>query len=93
MNDIGKPERVTQKRVVDLFRNELRYRYLGDYTDRSDNSNFDDNAVGDYLTRAGYSLEQISRALYLLRLEAKNRTAVSTIITKRFTLCCATACR
>ena len=34
MNDIGKPERITQNRVVTLFRNELEYRYLGDWTDR-----------------------------------------------------------
>ena len=29
MNGIGKPERVTQNRVIALFRDELHYRYLG----------------------------------------------------------------
>jgi type I restriction enzyme, R subunit len=32
MNDIGQPERATQDRVITLFRDELRYRYLGDWT-------------------------------------------------------------
>jgi type I restriction enzyme R subunit len=27
---IGKPERVTQKRVIELFTQQLGYRYLGD---------------------------------------------------------------
>ena len=27
MPDIGQPERATQKRVIALFRDELRYRY------------------------------------------------------------------
>ena len=30
MNDIGKPERETQRRVIALFRDELGYRFLGD---------------------------------------------------------------
>ncbi len=35
MSDIGKPERVTQNRVIDLFHDELDYDYLGDWTDRA----------------------------------------------------------
>lgn len=41
MTIIGQPERVTQKRVIALFRDELGYRYLGDWTHREDNSNID----------------------------------------------------
>jgi type I restriction enzyme, R subunit len=33
------PERETQKRVINLFRNKLGYRYLGDRKDRAGNSN------------------------------------------------------
>lgn len=35
----GKPERATQNRVITLFRKELDYRYLGDWTDRDDTGN------------------------------------------------------
>ena len=39
MTPIGQPERATQNRVIALFRDELGYRYLGDWTDRDGNSN------------------------------------------------------
>jgi len=41
MSTIGQPERSTQNRVIALFRDELRYRYLSDWTDRPDNSNIE----------------------------------------------------
>jgi len=72
MNGIGKPERATQNRVVALFKDELHYRYLGDWSDRPDNSNIEEKLLGDYLKRAGYLPEQISRAIYLLKIEAEN---------------------
>lgn len=37
MNDIGTPERSTQERVLKLFRDELKYRTLGDWSDRDGN--------------------------------------------------------
>jgi type I restriction enzyme R subunit len=42
MTTIGQPERATQKRVIDLFRDELGYRYLGDWTDQDGNSNLEE---------------------------------------------------
>ncbi len=45
MSGIGKPERVTQNRVVALFRSELGYDYLGDRTDRAGNSNIEDGLL------------------------------------------------
>ena len=72
MNGVGKPERVTQERVIAVFREGLRYRYLGDWSDRLDNSNIDEQLLTDYLTRAGYVPEQTSRAIYLLKTEAEN---------------------
>jgi type I restriction enzyme R subunit len=71
VSDIGKPERATQKRVIELFRDELGYRFLGDWSDR-DNSNIDDDLVTASLTRRGYDGAQISAALYRLRTEAGN---------------------
>jgi type I restriction enzyme, R subunit len=72
MNAIGKAERVTQNRVIALFRDELKYRYLGDWSDRSANSNIDEELLKEYLAKCLYSPEQISRAIYLLTTEAKN---------------------
>ena len=72
MNGIGKPERVTQNRVIALFRDELKYRYLGDWTDRPDNSNIEEKLLDEYLSRTGYKPDQISRAIYLLKAEADN---------------------
>ena len=67
---IGKPERATQKRVIDLFRDELGYRYLGDWTDRAGNSNIEDGLLSAWLTECGYSTAQINAALYKLHTEA-----------------------
>lgn len=70
MSAIAQPERATQNRVVALFRDELGYRYLGDWTDRTGNSHIEDGLITDYLTETGYSPAQISRALDLLRRDA-----------------------
>jgi type I restriction enzyme R subunit len=72
MNAVGKAERVTQNRVIALFRDELKYRYLGDWSDRPGNSNVEEQLLKDYLTKCNYSSEQINRAIYLLKTEAEN---------------------
>jgi type I restriction enzyme, R subunit len=74
MIGIGKPERITQNRVLALFRDDLGYRYLGDWKDRADNRNIEEQLLTDYLIRAGYKPEQASRAIYLLKTEAENPT-------------------
>jgi type I restriction enzyme, R subunit len=74
MSDIGKSERVTQNRVIALFRDELDYRYLGDWCDREDNSNIEEGLLTNYLKRSGYSKEQVAVALYRLRTEADNHS-------------------
>ena len=74
MNHIGKPERVTQDRVIALFCDQLKYRYLGDWTDRNGNSNIEESLLTDHLRKAGYSDLQNSRAIYLLRQEADNHS-------------------
>ena len=74
MNHIGKPERATQDRVIALFRDQLNYRYLGDWTDRPNNSNIEESLLTDHLRSAGYDDLQISRAIYLLRQEADNHS-------------------
>ncbi len=72
MSTIGQPERVTQNRVVALFRDELGYRRLGDWTDRPSNSNIEVTLLSATLAKRGYSTAQISRALDRLHAEASN---------------------
>ena len=72
MSTIGQPERATQNRVISLFRDELGYRYLGDWTDRTTNSNIEVEQLTAYLSKSGYTPAQISRALDKLRTEAGN---------------------
>jgi len=76
---IGKPERNTQNRIIALFRDELGYRFLGDRSDRLNNSNTEEDLLSAYLIQAGYTMPQISRAIYLLRLEADNPNRSSKI--------------
>lgn len=72
MADVGKPERSTQNRVIALLCDELGYRYLGDWTERSGNSNIEEGLLTDYLTEAGYTPAQINTALFKLRTEANH---------------------
>jgi Type I restriction enzyme R protein N terminus (HSDR_N)/SWI2/SNF2 ATPase len=74
MSGIGKPERATQIRVISLFHDELGYRYLGDWSDREGNSNIEEGPLTDYLSRSGYTPEQISSAIYKLRTDAGNHS-------------------
>ncbi len=72
MSYIGQAERVTQNRVIALFRDELGYRYLGDWSDRDANSNIEEGLLSAWLTKSGYTPAQISVALHKLRTEADN---------------------
>ncbi len=72
MNDISKPERVTQNRVMALFRDELKYHGLGDWSDRDNNRQIEDGLLSDWLTRRGCSPAQIGVALHKLHTEADN---------------------
>src|SRR5215831_2707135 len=67
-------ERATQNRVIALFREELGYRYLGNWTDRDSNNNIEVGLLTAYLTKSGYTPAQISRAIYALRIEADNHS-------------------
>jgi type I restriction enzyme R subunit len=70
VSTVGQPERATQDRVVALFRDELGYRYLGDWTDRSGNSNIEERLLSTWLTGRGHSTAQIGVAPHKLRTEA-----------------------
>lgn len=73
MNDIGQIERLTQNRIVKLFRDQLYYQYLGNWEDRLKNSNIEESLLRQYLiNKAGYSEELTKRAIYKLQSEARN---------------------
>lgn len=74
MNGVGKPEIVTQKRVIALFRDELGYRYLGDRSDREGNTNIEEQELVAYLEAHGYTEPQINAAIYRLKTEANNNS-------------------
>lgn len=74
MSTVGQPERATQNRVIALFCDELRYRYLGDWTDRDGNSNIEEALLSDWLTKRGYTPAQIGVAVHKLRTEATNHS-------------------
>lgn len=72
MNYAIKPERITQNRIIGLFREELDYRYLGDWTYRDGNTNIEEGLLSDHLVKCGYNSSQITKTLYQLRTEANN---------------------
>lgn len=65
MSKVGQLERETQNRVVKLFQEKLDYRYFGNWQDRIDNSNIEEEIVTAYLKKK-YSDNLISKALYEL---------------------------
>jgi type I restriction enzyme R subunit len=70
--NVGQIERATQNRIVGLFRDQLKYEYLGNWEDRLDNSNIEEGEVRKYLSGRGYSATLITRALDQLRNAANN---------------------
>jgi len=72
--NVGQIERATQNRIVALFRDRLNYEYLGNWEDRPDNSNIEEQEVRKYLVNRGYGDTLIARALDKLRATANNYT-------------------
>jgi type I restriction enzyme R subunit len=66
MSTVGQIERKTQRRIVKLFRDTLRYDYLGDWTDREDNRNIEEGYLRSWLEKRKYSDILIKRALHKL---------------------------
>lgn len=70
MSNVGQRERQTQLRVVQFFQNELGYRYLGNWEDRTNNRNIDVETLTAWLSKRGYSDTLVKRALRKLETEA-----------------------
>lgn len=60
---VGEREKKTQERIIKLFVNELGYTYLGDFTDRPDNSNIEQGQLRAFLQKQGYVDVLIDRAI------------------------------
>ncbi len=72
MNDnVNKPERATQDRVLKLFTGPLQYRQLGDWSDRPGNHCIEEGMLSTHLQGKGYSAAHISAALHQLRAAAQ----------------------
>lgn len=75
MSIIGQVERLTQNRIVELFQTQLRYEYYGNWEERENNSNIEEDELKKYLVNTGkYSLELINKAIFALQKEAAINT-------------------
>ena len=72
MSQIGQPERVSQNRIIKLFCGQLHYDYLGNWEDRLNNSNIEEEYLRKFLTSKNYSEVLINRAIDQLRTKAIN---------------------
>jgi type I restriction enzyme, R subunit len=70
MSNVGQPERKTQDRVIELFRDSLGYEYLGNWGYRDGNSNVEVELLAQNLRARGYSDNLISKAVDKLKSDA-----------------------
>src|SRR5690625_3990677 len=63
MTDIGQIESNTQARVVKLFTERLGYDYLGDWQDRDNNGNVEEEYLRSFLEKQGYKQKIIDKAV------------------------------
>jgi type I restriction enzyme, R subunit len=64
MSEIGQLERETQNRVIELFREQLGYDYLGNWIDRKNTRNVEEKWLRPFLQSRGYDEALIARALF-----------------------------
>ncbi|MGA5502129.1 type I restriction endonuclease subunit R [Streptomyces umbrinus] len=70
MSNVGQPERKTQDRVIELFRDTLGYEYLGNWGYRAANSNVDVELLTKNLRARNYSDNLINKAIGKLKSDA-----------------------
>ncbi len=66
MSTVGQIEKLTQARVVKLFRDQLSYAYLGDWTEREGNRNIETELLRGFLVKHGCDANLIAKALFVL---------------------------
>ncbi len=69
---IGARERVTQNRLIGLFKSVLKYTYLGNWEKREGNNNVEEALLLAYLTRRGYTDKEVRSAITKLKQAAAN---------------------
>ncbi|WP_034890409.1 type I restriction endonuclease [Gillisia sp. Hel_I_29] len=62
-NAIGKAERLSQDRIVQLFQSELGYRYLGNWQDELRTQPVEEDLLRNFLKKQGYAAMLIDRAV------------------------------
>ena len=73
MSKVGQIERATQNRIVQLFKEQLQYEYLGNWEEREGNSNIEEAKLRKFL-QTKYSDELITKAIFALKKEANINT-------------------
>lgn len=63
MSAVGERERRTQNDVIRFFRDELNYRYLGDWQERENNRCIEQDLLHEWLTWWGYDSNRINKVL------------------------------
>ncbi len=71
-SNIGAKERVTQKRLLGLFRDILEYDYLGNWEYREGNGNVEETLLRRYLKRRKYADKEIDKAVAKFKQAAAN---------------------
>ncbi|MDD5593158.1 MAG: type I restriction endonuclease subunit R [Candidatus Margulisbacteria bacterium] len=70
---VGQIERKTQNRIIELFRDRLKYDCLGNWEECEGNSNIEEKYLHAFLTRSGYSDKIIGKAIYELKQAASSQ--------------------
>jgi type I restriction enzyme, R subunit len=73
MSQVGDFERLTQNRIIKLFKEQLCYNYFGNWEERQGNSNIEEAHLRKYLhEKKGYDERLIEKALRKLKITANN---------------------
>lgn len=74
MSQVGDKERITQDRIIELFQNDLKYTYLGNWHDRENNSNIEETLLRKFLNKKGYRKELMDKAIFEFTQAATNQS-------------------
>ena len=66
MSDVGQIERSTQNRILQLFQERLDYKNLGDWQDRPDNKNVEEELLQQWMEQQNYEQSLINNAIHQL---------------------------